>query len=83
MVRSDRIPRMKALATSARGRRSFLKTAAGTLGAGFWANETIEAYSQNVNTNSKPSELKITDLRVLTIARAPMTCPLIRDPVQF
>ena len=34
--------------------------------------------AQNVNTNSKPSELKITDLRVATIARAPMTCPIIR-----
>src|SRR5689334_20939859 len=61
-----------------RARRSFLKGVGGALAAGFWANETIEAYSQNVNTNSKPSELKITDLRVLTIARAPMTCPLIR-----
>jgi len=69
---------MKALAASVQGRRSFLKSAVGTLGAGFWANETIEAYSQNVNSNSKPSELKITDLRVLTVARAPMTCPLIR-----
>jgi L-alanine-DL-glutamate epimerase-like enolase superfamily enzyme len=33
---------------------------------------------QNVNTNSKPSDLKITDMRVLTIAGAPMRCPLIR-----
>jgi L-alanine-DL-glutamate epimerase-like enolase superfamily enzyme len=31
-----------------------------------------------VNTNSKPSELRITELRVATVARAPMTCPLIR-----
>jgi L-alanine-DL-glutamate epimerase-like enolase superfamily enzyme len=48
------------------------------LGGAFWADETLDALPQNVNTNSKPSELKITDLRVLTIARAPMTCPLIR-----
>ena len=59
------------------GRRSFLRRAAG-LGAGLWAGEALEAYPQNVNTNSKPSELKITDLRVATVARAPMTCPLIR-----
>ncbi len=60
------------------GRRSFLKSAAGVLGAGFWADQTLEALPQNVNTNSKPSELRITDMRVATVARAPMTCPLIR-----
>ncbi len=60
------------------GRRSFLTGVGGALGAGFWAEQTLEALPQNVNTNSKPSELKITDLRVLTIGRAPMTCPLIR-----
>jgi L-alanine-DL-glutamate epimerase-like enolase superfamily enzyme len=59
-------------------RRSFLTRAAGAVGVGFWANEAIEAYPQNVNTNSKPSDLKITDLRVAVVARAPMTCPLIR-----
>ena len=64
--------------SSGTGRRSFLKTAAGALGAGFWADTMLEALPQNVNTNSKPSALQITDLRVLTIARAPMTCPLIR-----
>src|SRR5580704_9549346 len=60
------------------GRRSFLKGAAAALGAGFWADHELEALPQNVNTNSKPSDLRITDLRVLTIARAPMTCPIIR-----
>jgi L-alanine-DL-glutamate epimerase-like enolase superfamily enzyme len=63
--------------TGGDGRRSFFKTA-GALGAGLWAGEVLEAYPQNVNTNSRPSDLKITDLRVLTIARAPMTCPIIR-----
>jgi L-alanine-DL-glutamate epimerase-like enolase superfamily enzyme len=38
----------------------------------------LEALPQNTNTRSKPSELKITDLRVATIAHAPMTCSLIR-----
>src|SRR5580704_10671587 len=64
--------------SAASGRRSFLKRAAGTMGAAFWAEDLLDAYPQNVNTNSKPSDLKITDLRVLVIARAPMTCPLIR-----
>ena len=69
---------MKTFLGNLGGRRSFLKGAAGALGAGFWADETLEALPQNVNTNSKPSDLKITDLRVATVARAPMTCPIIR-----
>ena len=48
-------------------RRSFLRAAAGAAAATFWADETIEAYQGNVNTNSKPSELKITDMRVATV----------------
>ncbi|MCW5982532.1 MAG: mandelate racemase/muconate lactonizing enzyme family protein [Bryobacteraceae bacterium] len=60
------------------GRRSFFRTAAGAGAAAFWADETIEAYQGTVNTNSKPSELKITDLRVAVVAGAPMTCPLLR-----
>ncbi|HWD00164.1 MAG TPA: mandelate racemase/muconate lactonizing enzyme family protein [Candidatus Sulfopaludibacter sp.] len=58
-------------------RRSFLK-GAGALAAGFWADETLEALPQNTQTNSKPSDLKITDLRIAVVARAPMTCPIIR-----
>jgi len=49
------------------GRRSFLTSAAGLAGASFWADETIEAYQQNVRTASKPSELKITDVRMAVI----------------
>src|SRR5713226_585291 len=60
------------------GRRTFLKGLAGFAGASFWADETLEAFQQHVNTNSKPSELKITDLRVATVSRAPMTDPIIR-----
>ena len=59
------------------GRRGFLKGAA-ALGASFWADDVLDALPQNVNTNSKPSALKITDLRVCVVARAPMTCPMIR-----
>src|SRR5258708_5211633 len=60
------------------GRRGFLTGLAGVVGAGFWADETLEAVPQNVNTNSKPAALEITALRVATIARAPMTDPIIR-----
>jgi hypothetical protein len=59
-------------------RRSFLRGAAGALGLGFWADETLDALPQNTNTNSKPSDLKITDMRALTVRGAPMTCPIIR-----
>jgi len=30
----------------------------------FWPDETLAAVAQNVNPNSRPSDLKITDLRV-------------------
>jgi L-alanine-DL-glutamate epimerase-like enolase superfamily enzyme len=59
-------------------RRSFLRRAAALTTATFWADETLDALPQNTNTNSKPSDLRITDLRVLTIGRAPMTCPILR-----
>src|SRR5438105_1759699 len=59
-------------------RRSFLKSDAGVLGATFWADDLLDALPQNTNTNSRPSDLKITDLRVATITRAPMTDPIIR-----
>ena len=59
-------------------RRTFLKGGAAAIGAGLWAEVPLDAYPQNTNTNSRPSELKITDLRVATVARAPMTCPVIR-----
>ena len=59
-------------------RRNFLRGAGAAAVGAFWADEVLEALPQNTNTMSKPSELKITDLRVATIARAPMRCPLIR-----
>ena len=59
-------------------RRSFVRSAAGALAAAFWADDTLSAYQQHVNTNSKPSELKITDMRVAVLARAPMMCPILR-----
>ncbi len=73
---------MKTTTTKLTGRRRFLRSTAGTLacglGASFWADDTLDAAPQNTNTNSKPSDLKITDLRVAVVTKAPMTCPLIR-----
>jgi L-alanine-DL-glutamate epimerase-like enolase superfamily enzyme len=68
---------MKSFLKNVVGRRSILKGAAGALAAGFVADESLEAYPQNVNTNSKPSDLRITDMRVITL-RAPMIAPIIR-----
>src|SRR5579864_6796837 len=60
------------------GRRGFLRSAAAAVTASFWSDETLDAIPQNVNRNSQPSDLKITDLRVAVVKGAPMTCPLIR-----
>ena len=59
-------------------RRGFLGGAAALAASGFWTEEQIQAYQSNVSTRSKPSDLKITDLRIATLVRAPMTCPIIR-----
>jgi L-alanine-DL-glutamate epimerase-like enolase superfamily enzyme len=72
--------------TTVRGsasRRSFLKTATlgglSLAGAMNWPLEDQIAYAaQNVNRNSRPAELKITDLRIAEIVGAPMRVPLIR-----
>ena len=55
-----------------------LKSSAAALGSSFLSPESAEATLQNVNTNSRPSELKITDLRIAHVTRAPMECPIIR-----
>jgi len=59
-------------------RRDFLRGAGSAAALAFWGDETLEAYQQHVNTSSKPSQLKITDLRVAVVQGAPMTCPIIR-----
>lgn len=64
-------------------RRDFLKKASlGGLGLGFMFDsdpvKEMEYITQKVNRNGKPSDLKITDLRVAVVTGAPMTCPLIR-----
>src|SRR5437879_5145898 len=73
-----RMAGMKYATTKLTGRRNFLRSAAAGLGAAFWADDTLDGAVQNTNTNSRPSDLKITDLRVAVVAKAPMTCPLIR-----
>src|SRR5258708_6098694 len=59
-------------------RRRFLGGVAGALGLAFWDDKTLEASMRHVNGAPKPSELKITDLRVATLKGAPMTDPIIR-----
>lgn len=61
------------------GRREMLKTSAVALGSGLLGAESSEAYPKGVNTNSSPSGLKITDLRVATVVKpGPSPCPIIR-----
>ena len=64
-------------------RRGFLGGALGSVAGAaalgtMWADETVEAYQGNVRTASKPSDLKITDLRYAHVVGAPMSCPIIR-----
>ncbi|WP_341226584.1 mandelate racemase/muconate lactonizing enzyme family protein [uncultured Arcticibacterium sp.] len=64
-------------------RRDFIrKSALGGLSLGMMFNgqpdKEIEFLSQKVKRSSSPSDLKITDLRIAIIDKAPMTCPIIR-----
>ena len=60
-------------------RRRFLGSAAGAAALGaFWTEQDLQGWQQNVRTASKPSDLKITDLRIAHVVGAPMRCPLIR-----
>jgi L-alanine-DL-glutamate epimerase-like enolase superfamily enzyme len=58
-------------------RRNVLKGSAAMLGGVLMAGDS-EAFPKNVNTNSGPSQLKITDLRVAWVHEAPFSCPIIR-----
>src|SRR5687768_16567009 len=73
---------MKPSVQRQRDRRSFFKSlgtaAAGTAAASLVTDADLEAQPQNVQKNSIPSVLKITDMRVATVVGAPMTCPIIR-----
>src|SRR6267142_2794517 len=60
-------------------RREVLKTSAMAVGGLVLAGERTEAFPKGVNTNSSPSKLKITDLRVATLVKpGPSPCPIIR-----
>src|SRR5438876_7579890 len=60
-------------------RRDMVKASALALGGGLLLDERLEAYPKTVNTNSSPSALKITDLRVATVVKpGPSPCPIIR-----
>ena len=60
-------------------RREVLKTSAMALGGALLAGESAEADPKAVNTNSSPSTLKITDLRVATVVKpGPSPCPIVR-----
>ncbi len=59
-------------------RRNLLTSSAALLGGALLPGEPLEAYPKGVNTNSRPSDLKITDLRIAWVTRAPMDCPVIR-----
>jgi L-alanine-DL-glutamate epimerase-like enolase superfamily enzyme len=60
-------------------RREILKASALMMGGGVLIGEPLMAYPKGVNTNSRPSKLKITDLRVATIVKpGPSPCPIIR-----
>ena len=37
-----------------------------------------DTLSMNFNTNSSPSQLRITDMRIADISGAPMRCPIIK-----
>ena len=59
-------------------RRQVVKTSALAIGGAMLA-ESIDIYSKAVNTNSSPTTLKITDLRVATVVKpGPSPCPIIR-----
>src|SRR5450432_1534764 len=61
------------------GRRDVLKASALAVGGALLTRESSEAYPKGVNTNSSPSTLRITDLRVATIVKpGPSPCPIIR-----
>src|SRR3981189_2123807 len=60
-------------------RREVMKSSALALGGGLLPDGRLHAYPKAVNTNSAPSALKITDMRVATVVKpGPSPCPIIR-----
>jgi L-alanine-DL-glutamate epimerase-like enolase superfamily enzyme len=60
------------------GRREVLHTTAAALAAASLVDRDVATALQFTKTASRPSDLRITDLRVAVVARAPMTCPILR-----
>ncbi len=61
------------------GRRALLGSAVAAVGAGVWMHESFDATAGSVQTNSSPTDLKITDLRVAMISpRGRAGVPVIR-----
>src|SRR5437867_3059280 len=60
-------------------RRDVIKTSALAIGGGLLLDQPLHAYPRAVNTNSAPSQLKISDMRVATVVKpGPSPCPIIR-----
>jgi L-alanine-DL-glutamate epimerase-like enolase superfamily enzyme len=60
-------------------RREVMKTSVLAVGSGLLMSDARQTYPKAVNTNSSPSALKVTDLRVATIVKpGPSPCPIIR-----
>jgi len=60
-------------------RRELFRSSVALLGSSLLGSDAVEGYPKGVNTNSRPSDLKITDLRVATVVKpGPSPCPLIR-----
>jgi len=63
------------------GRRDLFKASAGMMGGALLSREAAadQPAQRNVNANSSPSALKVTDLRVATVVKpGPSPCPIIR-----
>jgi L-alanine-DL-glutamate epimerase-like enolase superfamily enzyme len=63
------------------GRRDLFKTSAGIMGGALLSREAAaeQPAQRNVNTNSSPSALRVTDMRVAIVAKpGPSPCPIIR-----
>jgi L-alanine-DL-glutamate epimerase-like enolase superfamily enzyme len=58
---------MKKIHRNLNGRRSFLRNSALATGAAFWADDTLNSALQNTPTASKPSGLRITDVRIAAV----------------
>src|SRR5579863_7415819 len=60
-------------------RRDVMKASALALGSSLLIGDPLEAYPKGVSTDSAPSALKISDLRVATVVKpGPAPCPIIR-----